>query len=71
MITGMHLKNHNLFKSFYVVLRTKNEEGRMVIKLKIIKLIKPNLHQKAAHEFGFRYSMKMGGAETDHEHVFL
>ena len=44
MITGMHLKNHNLSKSFYVVLRTKNEEGRMVIKLKIIKLIKPNLH---------------------------
>ena len=40
MITGMHLKNHNLFKSFYVVLRTKNEEGRMVIKLNIIKLIK-------------------------------
>ena len=36
----MHLKNHNLFKSFHVVLRTKNEEGRMVIKLKITKLIK-------------------------------
>ena len=39
-ITGMHLKNHNLFKHLYVVLRTKHEEGHMVNKIKDHKKIK-------------------------------
>lgn len=31
------LKNHKLNKTLYLARRTKNEEGRMVVKLKIIE----------------------------------
>ena len=51
-ITGMHLKNHNLFKHLYVVLRTKHEEGHMVSKIKDHKKIEHIQNMKTVDVVG-------------------